>query len=88
MPFAGGKSLTREEQAIIARARAGGPSKRSERHQQPSPEATMTGAYPASSPTTLALLGQVDALLKAPPAPPRWALLRVLSLLEESEQRM
>ena len=39
--------------------------------------------YPAADVGTLQLLGTIDALLKAPPRPPRWALLRVLSLLEE-----
>ena len=30
---------------------------------------------------------QIDALLKADPLPPRWALLRVLSLLEEHYEK-
>ena len=44
----------------------------------------IAASYPRGlSAETLGLLGQVDALLKADPLPPRWALLRVLSLLEE-----
>lgn len=39
--------------------------------------------YPNADARTLHLLGTIDALLKAPPRPPRWALLRILSLLEE-----
>ena len=47
-----------------------------------------TKTYPRGvSAETLGLLGQVDALLKADPLPPRWALLRVLSMLEEHYER-
>jgi hypothetical protein len=38
---------------------------------------------PAASARTLQLLGTIDALLRAPPQPPRWALLKALSVLEE-----
>ena len=34
---------------------------------------------------SLLAVGQIDALLKAPPPPPKWALLRALSILEEEE---
>ena len=43
--------------------------------------------YPRADPRTLQMLGTIDALLKAPPRPPRWALLRILSLLEEFRER-
>ena len=39
--------------------------------------------YPSAPPATLQLLGVIDALLKAPPRPPRWALLKALAVLEE-----
>ena len=43
--------------------------------------------YPQADVRTLQMLGTIDALLKAPPRPPRWALLRILSLLEEFRER-
>ena len=43
--------------------------------------------YPNADARTLQMLGTIDALLKAPPRPPRWALLRILSLLEEFRER-
>ena len=43
--------------------------------------------YPQADARTLQMLGTIDALLKAPPRPPRWALLRILSLLEEFRER-
>ena len=43
--------------------------------------------YPQADARTLQMLGTIDALLKAPPRPPRWALLRILSLLEEFRSR-
>ena len=42
--------------------------------------------YPSVSVETLGLLGTIDALLKAPPAPARSALLHVLAILEESRE--
>lgn len=43
--------------------------------------------YPSAGARTLQYLGTIDALLKAPPRPPRWVLLRILSLLEEYRER-
>ena len=85
--------LTAEERDVVARAKLGGgradnlrkhSSKRLERDLPSVPQYS----YPANaSPKTLGLLGKLDALLKAEPRPPNWALMRVLSLLEENEQR-
>ena len=85
--------LTAEERDVVARAKLGGgradnlrkhSSKRLERDSPSVPQYS----YPANaSPKTLGLLGKLDALLKAEPRPPNWALMRVLSLLEENEQR-
>ena len=85
--------LTAEERDVVARAKLGGgradnlrkhSSKRLDRDLPSVPQYS----YPANaSPKTLGLLGKLDALLKAEPRPPNWALMRVLSLLEENEQR-
>ena len=90
MPFANGQGLTAEEAAVLKRAqsglrrsaptagRGGGSSYRDE-------QIVSSSKYPAAAePKTLELLGTLDALLKAPPQPPRWALLQVLSVLEQN----
>lgn len=90
-----GSRLTAEELQIVARARQGGGRSK---HQLSMPDIAsldVAGAprkpqasYPRGlSAETLGLLGQIDALLKADPLPPRWALLRVLSLLEEHYEK-
>eukprot|EP00962_Isochrysis_galbana_P053708 scaffold25203_cov118-Isochrysis_galbana.AAC.5 len=79
-----------EERAILQRARG------SRRTHQPLPDTAYRSAgaeavaappapapYPAASARTLQLLGTIDALLRAPPQPPRWALLKALAVLEE-----
>lgn len=62
---------------VVARAPARGASV----------SAPVLSQYPVANVETLALLGQIDALLKAPPQPPRWALLRALSILEENASK-
>jgi hypothetical protein len=51
------------------------PAQQQQQQQQYAP-------YPEASTHTLQLLGQIDALLKAPPEPPTWALHKILSVLE------
>ena len=96
--LADGSTLTAEELAVLRRAQQGGRkiSMASRTAVHLSTDATnqsgtelqlqpqqLASAYPhGASTTTLQLLGQIDALLKAPPTPPTWALLRVLSVLE------
>lgn len=71
------EALSAEEQVILQRARG-------TRAAWPAVETKRVVPYPAASNRTLRLIGSIDALLKAPPQPPRWALLRVLSMLEEA----
>lgn len=88
--------LSAEERQIVQRARQGGGT-RPPRSAAALPDTmsaltvsdtTAAKAYPRGcSAETLGLLGQIDALLKADPLPPRWALLRVLSMLEETYER-
>jgi len=74
-----------EERAILERARG------SRRTRQPVPPASAAAVvpqlaslpYPPAPAQTLQLLGTIDALLKAPPRPPRFALLKALAVLEE-----
>lgn len=85
-------ALSREERQIVQRARQGGGTRQPRAAALPDDMAALaiadTKTYPRGvSAETLGLLGQVDALLKADPLPPRWALLRVLSMLEEHYER-
>ena len=81
--------LSAEEKAILRRARGGGArTKNTSLRTLAQAHAMGTSIddtpYPDDLSTEkLALLGTLDALLKAKPQPPRWALLRVLALLEE-----
>ena len=80
--------LSAEERAVIARAKHGGPGSRRTTQAQRSTldtfETQPAPSYPAGCSTkTLGLLGKVHALLHAEPQPPKWALLKVLALLEE-----
>ena len=86
MPSSG---LTAEERGVIARSRIGGRAGSGRLVSRGALEpAAEQAAYPAGVSTkTLGLLGQIDALMKAEPQPPKWALLRVLSLLEEERER-
>ena len=61
--------------------------KRTITNQAHSMQAAHSMPYPQADARTLQMLGTIDALLKAPPRPPRWALLRILSLLEEYRER-
>ena len=87
--------LTAEERDVVARAKLGGGRADNVRKHSSKrlldrdlPASVPQYSYPATaSPKTLGLLGKLDALLKAEPRPPNWALMRVLSLLEENEQR-
>jgi hypothetical protein len=75
---------TAEEMTILQRAR--GSRVGTARPQPAAPAAAgpqMATPYPAAPPRTLQLLGTIDALLKAPSRPPRWALLKALAALEE-----
>ena len=73
---------------MVSRARHGARSGSSRGEPLDTLPVTTQSSYPAGlPPRTLGLLGKVDALLKAEPRPPRWALLRVLSLLEEDKER-
>jgi hypothetical protein len=91
MSFASGRRMNAEEAELLSRARSGarsGTGGRSGRYVHSKSFAAQPAhsspAYPPNlSPTTLGLLGQIDALLHAPPQPPRWALMRALSILEE-----
>ena len=81
--------LTAEEADVIARARIGTRASAAQPSKLSSScvSASSASHYPAGlSATTLQLLGTIDALLKAPPPPARWALLRALSILEEHEE--
>ena len=82
-------AMNAEQRAIISRARLGGRGGARKPSRAALDEMPVTqGPYPAGASTrTLGLLGKMDALLKAEPQPPRWALLRVLSLLEEERDR-
>ena len=76
--------LAADEAALIQRARgsrSAAPAATSRVVRTAS--APKQAPYPSADARTLQLLGTIDALLKAPPRPPRWALLRILSLLEE-----
>ena len=77
--------LTRDEKLILQRARGGntGARKLCQTPNSTKIQNLTNLEYPNASPHVLTLLGTLDALLKAPPQPPRWALLRVLALLEE-----
>ena len=86
--------LTQEERDVVARAKLGGGrnvrrgNTSSKRLDRDLPSTQPQYSYPVGVSTkTLGLLGQLDALVKAEPRPPNWALMRVLSLLEENEQR-
>lgn len=85
------RPLTAEEMSVIARARVGGSVRAHSSRRGCSVSSSVGGVeahYPAgASVATLGLLGQIDALLKAEPRPPKWALLRVLSMLEEHSAR-
>ena len=72
------KQQASEELAILQRARGSQRLRAAGSKAEPAPV-----PYPQASIRTLNLLGTIDALLKAPPQPPRWALLRILSMLEE-----
>ena len=84
--FADGGSLNDEELQVLRRAQKGG-VKAQVGGVRPSRSVAVRPAaaspYPAADARTLGLLGQIDALLKAPPPPPQWALLRALSILEK-----
>ena len=91
--FASGRRLNAEEAEILQRARTGarsGSHRGGRVHSKSAQHVSVDSseryaAYPANlSATTLGLLGQIDALLHAPPQPPRWALMRALSILEEN----
>mmetsp|Transcript_34681 Transcript_34681/g.69050 ORF Transcript_34681/g.69050 Transcript_34681/m.69050 type:complete len:94 (+) Transcript_34681:35-316(+) len=90
--LADGSQLTAEELALLRRAQKGGtraPKGDGMRNDVPQQSWVRTPtaaapAYPSADAQTLSLLGQIDALLKAPPPPPRWALLRALSVLEQA----
>ena len=87
-PTAGtSKMLSAEEQQVVARARAGGRRARADGALAAPPEPAPVSYPTGISAKTLGLLGKVDALMKAEPQPPNWALLRVLSLLEESSAK-
>ena len=82
---------SKEERAILKRARGSNSSWPSNDQQDtcvsPSPPDTTEPIYPEADVHTLALLGSIDALLKAPPPPPRWALLKALAVLEEAADK-
>merc|ERR1711924_298676 len=84
--------LSAEEREVIARAKHGtrlssSSTKSRSRYNVPAP-APASYRYPSGvSPKTLGLLGRIDALMKAEPQPPKWALLRVLSMLEEEREK-
>ena len=76
--------LTAEERGLVRRAAQGGGRSSRRASRAPEPAEPPQYSYPAGASThTLGLLGKLDALLKAEPRPPTWALMRVLSLLEE-----
>ena len=78
------RALSTEEKAILRRARGGHVAAACQpRHVAP----TSSAPYPPASLETLALLGTIDALLKAPPAPARSTLLQVLAIIEECRER-
>ena len=80
--------LTAEERAVIQRAKIGGRGGSARRLPRSAMLPDTQPSYPAGcSARTLGLLGKVDALLKAEPQPPKWALLKVLSMLEEERER-
>ena len=90
-PVAMSTRMTAEERNIVTRARFGGRGsgrKPVRAAALDAPPVSQGPYYPAGASTkTLGLLGKFDALLKAEPLPPRWALMRVLSLLEEERDR-
>lgn len=76
--------LAADEAALIQRARGSrAPAPVAASRVVRTASAPKQAPYPSADARTLQLLGTIDALLKAPPRPPRWALLRILSLLEE-----
>ena len=82
--------LNAEERSVIARARSGAKARDLPANSlaRATPTSDQRPAYPAgASAKTLKYLGEINALLHAPPTPPRWALLRALSLLEEDAEK-
>lgn len=80
--------LTAEERQLISRAKLGGGASATRRPRAAALPPEPQPSYPAGCSTkTLGLLGKFDALLKAEPQPPKWALLKVLSMLEEARDR-
>ena len=82
--------LSNEEREVIARAKSGGRLSSSSRSRSGYAPSAPPASYPypsGISAKTLGLLGKIDALLKAEPQPPKSALLRVLSMLEEEREK-
>ena len=86
------RRLTLEERELVRHAQRGGGAapRLLNRPRSSAPPASYAApshlgvSYPEGANVhTLELLGRIDALLKAPPEPPRWALTRVHSILEE-----